>query len=40
MRGRLLVKSPGAELFDHLGPISNEEKARNAAGEKGSSSYE
>jgi nitrous-oxide reductase len=40
MRGRLLVKPRGAELFDHLGPISNEEKAINAAGEKGSSSYE
>ena len=30
MRGRLLVKPPGAELNEYLGPLAKADKARNA----------
>lgn len=39
MRGRLLVKPPGAELSDALGPVTNEEKARSVS-QKAGASYE
>jgi hypothetical protein len=39
MRGRMLVKPPGAELSDHPGQVAKEDKAQSAA-QKGTPSYE
>jgi nitrous-oxide reductase len=37
MRGRMLVKPPGAKLNEYLGPLAKEEKARSTSSDKGSS---